>query len=245
MEDPSKEFIQFVGQLGVPDASDTYNITGKSAAHVIAIFKSMVNNRDGQYPYKKGKVFTFEIGNPPKIIFKLQAWPTRDQPGNGVIKRKKIRPAYKSITENLIAQYENDTETFAQDMKRVFKDNSELFQFSTVVSDVYMLLLFEIGRRLVIDGTESTNRKKALDKLPISAALTRIFKLFESPNNYSLSFRDFFHNTGKFHCFSDDHKDRQSTKKREDAIESLTKLSEVEFEDIKALFYEEEDEESF
>ena len=237
MEDLSKRFIGFVGRLEVPEASQNYNITGKSAAHVIAIFKSMVNNRDAQYGYRESEVFTFEIGNPPTIIFKLQARPTEDQPGNGFIQRNNNTPTYKSITKDLMKQYENDTETFAKDMKSVFKDNSELFKCSAVVSDVYILLLFEIGRRLVIDGKESTNKKKALDKLPISAALTSIFKLFESPKT-KYSFRDFFHDEGKFHCFSD------GPQKREDAIESLTKLSEVEFEEIKALFYEEEDKES-
>ena len=46
-KDPSRQFTEFLDKLLVPAASNTYNITDKSVADVIAIFKSMVNNRRG------------------------------------------------------------------------------------------------------------------------------------------------------------------------------------------------------
>ena len=237
MEDPSKKFIEFVDELEVPEASNTYNITGKSAAHVIAIFKSIVNNREGPYEYSKGKKFTFNIRNPPTISFELKAYPTKDQPGNGRIQRNNRDNAltYRELKKKLILGYKDDTETFAKDMKRVFKDNSNLFRCrNEVIQDVYILLLFEIGRRLVKDGSNATDRKKGLDSLPISGAITKIVNLFE---NEDCSFEDFFNIEGKFHCFTGE------LKKRKGAIRKL-KLNEK-FEDIKALFYIEEDKESF
>ena len=244
-KDPStKEFIEFLDSKKFEvEVRRTYDITGMSAARVIAIFKAIVN-REGKCAYREGTVFTFNIGSPPEISFTLEANPTDDQPGNGVIKRNgKKGSTYPEITQQLKHQYGKDTKTFAEDMKRVFKDNSELLgRRNEVIRDVYILLLFEIGRRLVEDGENSTDRKKALDNLSIIATVTRILKLFESTKE--CSFEDFFSKTGKFHCFSDDPEYWWSTKKREDAIDRLKKLCKVELKDIKALFCGEKDEQS-
>ena len=237
MEDPSKKFIQLVDGLKIPKASNTWNITGKSAAHVIAIFKSMVNNREGRYGYSTGKVFTFNIGNPPTIKFKLKANPTSDQPGNGIIIRNGIPLSYASVTEKLNWLYKDSTDTFARDIKLVFKDNSHLLGCGNeVIQDVYILLLFEIGRRLVKDGKNPTDGKKALDNLPISGAITKIVKSFEKED---CSFKDFFSCEGKFHCFTG------KLGKRKGAIRRL-ELNEK-YEDIEALLDGdlEDDEESY
>ena len=226
MEDPSKRFIEFVDALKVPKSSNTWNITGKSASHVIATFKSMVNNREGQYGYSKGKVFTFKVGNPPTIKFKLRANPTSDQPGNGIIMRNGIPLSYASVTEKLNWLYKDSTNTFARDIKLVFEDNSHLLGCGNeVIQDVYILLLFEIGRRLVKDGKNPTDGKKALDNLPISGAITKIMKLFEKED---CTFKDFFSFEGKFHCFTG------KLRKRKRAIKRL-ELNEK-YEDIEALF---------
>ena len=225
MEDPSKKFIQLVDGLKIPKASNTWNITGKSAAHVIAIFKSMVNNREGRYGYSTGRVFTFNIGNPPTIKFKLKANPTSDQPGNGIIIRNGIPLSYASVTEKLNWLYKDSTDAFARDIKLVFEDNSHLLGCGNeVIQDVYILLLFEIGRRLVKDGKNPTDGKKALDNLPISGAITKIVKLFEEKY---CSFEDFFSFEGKFHCFTG------RLGKRKGAIRRL-ELNEK-YEDIEAL----------
>ena len=58
----------------------------------------------------------------------------------------------QELVKGLKKQSTNDTEKFAQDIRRVFKNNSELFNCENeIIQDVNMLLLFEIGRRLVDD----------------------------------------------------------------------------------------------
>ena len=245
MEDPSKQFIEFVDRLEVPEVSNSYDITGYRAAHVIAIFKSIVNDRLWRDSYKKGKEFKFKIEGTPAIVFSVKPEPkTADQPGNGFVRRKNPEDRRKMIkwsydtalVKELNLKYSNDTKRFAQDIKLVFKNNSELFKCENeVIQDVYILLLFEIGRRLVKDGEKPTDVKKALDDLPISGAITKIVKLFEEN---ACGFDDVFLKQKKYHCFSGP--DPQARKK---AIEQLD-LKEVQFEDIKELFYEEEEEES-
>ena len=168
VEDPSKKFIEFVDGLEVPKASNTYNITGKSAAHVIAIFKSMVNNREGPYGYSKGRVFTFKIKGQQTISFTLKANPTTNQPENGVIRKNghAIGRSYTNLSQELSTQYENDTETFATDMKRVFKDNSKLFKCGNeILQDVYLHLLFEV----CLLYTSPSPRDLSTSRMPSSA----------------------------------------------------------------------------
>ena len=236
MEDASKKFIH---ELKVVEASNTWNITGKSAAHVIAIFKSMVNNRKGQYGYCSTKKFEFKIGNSPTIKFELETNPSYDQPGNGRITRNGKALTYENLAKKLSQQYDNDTEGFAKDVKRVFKDNLKLLKGANeILQDVYILLLFEIGRRLVDDKNVSqlTPRKQAYDSLPISAAITIIVKLFEMKR---CSFNDVFYPNGKFNCLSGEPETRR------DAINLLrTQLEKLNLEDLKELFHVEEDEKS-
>ena len=204
-ENPSKQFIEYLDKLKVPPASNTYNITGKSAAHVIAIFKSMVN-REGQYGYRKGNVFTFKIGNPPTISFSLQAYPSGRHPGNGFIYRTgNKRDCYlydEEFVNQLDEQYDSNTMKFAQDIKLVFKNNSKLSkdENNKIIQDVYFLLLFEIGRRLAEDDEnvpeDIRKDKQDFDSLPISGAITKIVKLFEEK---ARGFKDVFLRGEKYH----------------------------------------------
>ena len=236
MDNPSKKFIEFVDGLEVPEASDTYNITGKSAAHVIAILKSIVNNREEPYEYDKGNIFTLKIEGQHSISFTLEPYPYPNQPGNGRMQTNGIARGYKTLTKKLIKQYVNDTETFAKELKRVFKDNSRLLECrNDILQDAYILLLFEIGRRLVDDEnvSEPGKEKQNYDSLPISEAITKIVKLFEMK---MCSFNDVFDPDAEFHCFTGSHTKRKS------AINKLQ--SNEKYEDIKALFCGEEGEES-
>ncbi|XP_044163939.1 uncharacterized protein LOC114956488 [Acropora millepora] len=236
-EDPSKQFIESLDKLKVPEASNTYNITGMSAAHVIAIFKSLVN-RKGRRGYRTGKVFTFNIcrEDQPTISFQLIANPKRYQPGNGVIYRTGQRnDAYLyngEFVRQLKEKYPTSTKEFAQHIKRVFKNNSELLKCenNTIIQHVYFLLLFEIGRRLgddMIVKEKYREGKQAFDSLPISEAITMIVKLFE---NEECRFEDVFLKEGKYHCFTG-----PDPGIRKNAIEKLN-LKDVQFEDIKELF---------
>ena len=247
MEDPSKKFIESLDKFKVPAASYTvtYNITDMSAARVIAILKSIVNNRKEDYKYKEDTVFTFNIGNSPttRISFSLKANPTPDQPGNGVIYRTDQRnDAYlynAEFVRQLNEEYSTSTKEFAQHIKRVFKNNSELLKYENnkIIQHVYFLLLFEIGRRLVKDGQTSTTKKRDLDNLRISEAITIIVELFE---NEACSFKEVFLKKEKYHCFSGEEGDRQT------AITSLLKKvqelkqAELELKDLEELFYLEE-----
>ena len=245
-KDPSKQFIEFLDELSVPEASATYNITGKSAAHVIAILKSIVN-REGRYGYRKGKVFIFEIGNPPTISFSLRANPTDHQPGNGVISIKSQRDAYRydqDFVDQLNKQYSSNTRKFAQDMKLVFKNNSELLKLlkdeeNQIIQHVYFLLLFEIGRRLVKDGQKSTSKKKDFDKLRVSEAITIIVKLFENERS-QCGFEHVFLKGGKYHCFSGQQEARRIAITRLLMQVEELKLEKLKLEDLKELFHLEE-----
>ena len=231
LEDPSKRFIEELQE--VPAAH--WNITGLNAASVISILKSIVKDRE---TFKDKAKFTFYIkGDEEAISFTLEASPTDKQPGNGIIRRRNPRGGediHKSYDKELIEVLKQQyccTEKFAQDIRRVFKNNSELFKCrNEIIQDVYILLLFEIGRRLVDD-----------DSLPISEAITKIVKLLEAK---SCDFEDFFDKEGKFHCFSDEPGKRRSWTKGEEVLKKLLKENEK-YEDIKALFYGEEDKESF
>ena len=244
MEDPSKQFIEFVDGLAVPEVSNFYDITGYRAAHVIAIFKSIVNHRLWKDSSSKRKEFKFEIiKGASKIVFsvKPKTKSSTDHPGNAVVcrkypqdRRKLIKWSYDAaFVKELNVQYSNDTKRFAQDIKRVFKNNWELFKCrNEIIQDVYILLLFEIGRRLVDEENvpeKDRADKQAYDSLPISGAITTIVKLFEAKE---CIFEDVFHKKGRFHCFTG------TPKERKDAILSmLTLKSKEKVEDIEELFY--------
>jgi len=248
LEDPSKRFTDELQKI----PATYWNITGMNAASVISIFKSIVNDRE---TFKKGAIFTFNIeGVEETISFILEADPTDKQPGNGFIRRRNpkggedIQRSYDKELIEILTQGYRSTDKFAQDIRRVFKNNSELFECGNeVIQDVYILLLFEIGRRLVDDEIvpeEHRTDKQVYDSLPISEAITKIVKLFAARK---CSFEDFFFEEGKFHCFSDECGTQRSsvrpTAKREDAIKKLIKVNEK-YEDIVALFYGEEDKEA-
>ena len=63
-----------------------YNITGRDGQEVVSVLSSIVNDED---QFKKNKTFYLLIqGNPEddlEELFRLQARPTKDQPGNGVL----------------------------------------------------------------------------------------------------------------------------------------------------------------
>jgi len=240
---PFEAFIESLDKLEVPAASYTYNITGMSAAHVIAILKSMVNNTKEDYMYKEDTVFTFNIENSPTISFSLEANPTPHQPGNGVIYRTGQRndayPYNDEFVRQLNKEYPSSTKEFAQHIKRVFKNNSELLKYENnkIIQDVYFLLLFEIGRRLVKDGQNSTSKKRDLDDLRISEAITIIVELFE---NKACSFKDVFLKKGKYHCFSGKQEVRRIAITRLLKQVKELKQEELELKDLEELFYLEE-----
>jgi len=133
------------------------------------------------------------------------AKPTPDQPGNGKLyicdeSGKFIGRSYcGDMVCDLYETYSEDTSKFARDLNSLFQTNETIAEFPFVTSELYMLLLFEIGRRLVKDPNISTPMKEKFDKLPIKEAIQGILALFR---NKKCKFQQVFLEGGNFHCFS-------------------------------------------
>ena len=72
MEDPSKKFIAFVDELEVPKASNTWNITSKNAACVIAIFNRWSITERGGMGTAKAKYSLSIVGTCQQSHFHLK-----------------------------------------------------------------------------------------------------------------------------------------------------------------------------
>lgn len=188
-----------------PAQEQSHDITGKNWDEVVGILKAIVNRED----YKENAVFTIEISpaNPrhPEKIFRLTAKPTENQPGNGFLEIRLMgrvfsgRAYHKQMVKDLADSYEGDTSALAEDLQTLFQNNKTIDEYPFVTSEVYMLLLFERGRRLVTNSAESTQLKKRFDALPIRKAIQGILGLL---GKKKCQFDEVFLKEGKFHCFS-------------------------------------------
>ena len=177
-----------------------YDISGLNARQVVAVLSTIVNDRN-QFTMNKtfylvirgSSVHTLEEGF--KEFFKLTARPTPSQPGNAIVflrprgKKRFNRSAksYEELNGNLRAIYDrnangrfvfSDTTSFARDIKQLFKNNATIDNLAQPTFEAYMILLFEIARRLV-NSENPTAKKKALDDLPIASAIARLLILLE------------------------------------------------------------------
>ena len=203
-----KFFEEELGNISVKEQL-IYDITGLNAIEVVAKLKGIVNKQSYQ---DKTRTFYLGIGPDPKIpnkfqrVFQLIPMPTADQPGSGILSRyRKQGKTYEKLLEDLKGLYSNDAR-FAKDVQNLFKNNNDAAKFHPATVEVYMLLLFEIARRLVHQKS-STERKLKLDKLPIGSAIARIVKLLEAGE---CNLEDVFSKGGKFHCFSFEPDERKS-----------------------------------
>ena len=188
----------------------SYDITGKNLDEVVEILDTIVNNRKD---YQKDAVFTFTIKPDSKHLqhpeafkkeFQLIAKPTDNQPGSGILficqdGQFIARPYDEEMVKDLEEMYDGDTSAFARHLETLFERNETIAKYPFVTSEVYMLLLFEIGRRLVKDSPNSTPTKKEYDKLPIKEAIQDILTLLDKKK---CKFSDVFLKEGRFHCFS-------------------------------------------
>ena len=216
-----------------PSQERSHDITGKNCDEVVEILKSIVNNKD---QYKKKAVFRFKISpasshpqhsQASEKIYQLRANPTEDQPGNGRIdiwqdgKFIAGRAYDEEMVKDLKETYTGDTSAFARDMNTLFQNNETIAKYPFVTSELYMLLLFEIGRRLVKNSPKSTERKKKFDAVLVKEAIKGILTLFV---NKECGFHEVFLKEGKFHCFSDPQPE-QRKKVAEEIIEKALLLS--------------------
>lgn len=208
------------------------DITGCDARKVIAVLVDIVNDRE---KFTEGKNFYLVLRNTvqPKDnqieeLFRLRANPSNNQPGNGRVfklPRGKMEfeenaKSYQAIKEALQAHYDKDTTSFAKHIKKLFQNNAEFnSDFPEVTIEAYMLLLFEVARRLV-ELENPSELKEEFDKLPIGSAIAGIVKLLEYGEEKS-TFEHVFSIDGKFHCFTKEPHDRKK------AIDEINKAASV------------------
>ena len=211
-----------------------YDITGFDARKVIAVLVGIVNDRE---KFTKYKTFYLKL---QEDLFQLRAIPTKNQPGNGVVIMRsrqdlkfKRAKKYEKINSYLEAHYQGKTELFAKEIRKLFKNTAVVeSDFPQDTIEVYMILLFEIARRLVA-SKEPSEEKVQFDVLPIGSAIARIVKLLECGEEKNCRFSDVFLSGGKFHCFSD------SPQIRKEAIANINKSAFVNAEGEKEQLIEE------
>jgi len=212
-----------------------YDITGFHGQQVVAVLSQIVNDRN---QFKEDKMFYLLIRNSSEDnekaeyepLYALEAHPTVDQPGNG---RVFLRPEgrvefpkygkrYGVLKADLETEYyKTNTPSFAEDIKKLLKDNTRNENIPEATMETYMILLFEIARRLVKNDliANPSKRKKAFDRLPIGSAVARLINLLEL--NVS-SFDDVFSWKGRFNCFKGEpHERKKVIQTINEAIETI------------------------
>jgi len=213
-----------------------YDITKFDASKVVALLSQIVNDR-GQF--QKDNAFHFFIrnrdGKEMKVLFTLTAKPTQDQPGNGVVSLCSREtgdfhaPKHSDLNFALKRHYIKDTKSFASDMKKLFRNNAVVNEayFPQVTIEAYVVLLFEIARRLVVSDENSTPRKKQFDDLPIASAIARLLKLLKLGSEKICTFENVFSREGKFHCFVGEPEKRREKINRMNETLHLEELSKM------------------
>lgn len=216
-----------------------YDITGFDAENVVALLSDIVNDKE---QFKTNKTFYLLLQNSHdskpddeiEELFRLKARPKPNQPGNGIVF---LRPRgnktftqdakkYDELNGALKAHYDKDTKSFAKDIKNLFQNNSVVTgDIPQATFEAYMILLFEIARRLVTVDKPS-KKKKEYDVLPIGSAIARSVKLLEEKK---CTFDDVFLPKEKFHCYS------KSLRKRREAIDNINKTTDTESNHLKEL----------
>ena len=188
-----------------------YDITGFNGQQVVSLLRIIVNGRD---QFKQDNFFYFLIRNSSEVkqFYILKPNPTPHQPGNGyvaILTPQNIFSGkkYPELTEALKENYGTDTKSFARDIKKLFESNIQNEGIPEATMEAYMLLLFEIARRLV-QVENPTPRKEAFDILPIGRAIARLINLLELRK---ATFDEAFFPRGKFYCFQGEPEDRRKS----------------------------------
>ena len=215
-EDRPDNMIQFKGPV--------FDITGFDARQVVAVLSDIVNNKCPlDFEWKNGKDFYLWIQSSSEDkLFRIKANPTKYQPGNGTLylrpkgntKFTKQAKKYDELNGALKAHYETDTPSFAKHIKQLLKNNAQSEVVPHETFEAYMILLFEIARRLV-KSEEPSDKKEELDVLPIGSAIARIIKLLELGDEEVCIFKAVFLPGERFHCFTG------KPEERREAIENI------------------------
>ena len=196
-----------------------YDITGFDAEKVVALLSRIVNDRQ---EFKPDKTFylllnSHEPGQDDnrEKFFKFAPNPTIDQPGNAMVSRGLEEGlTYNELNADLKSKYNGNTKSFAQHIKKLFQNNSKVPENCPQATfEVYILLLFEIARRLVREDAP-TEKKQKLDDLPIGSAIARSVKLLELGSK-TCSFNDVFcSSSDKFYCYAREPEERETAIRR-------------------------------
>ena len=197
-----------------------YDITTFDAEKVVALLSRIVNERQ---EFKPDKTFylllnSHEPGQDDnrEKFFKFAPYPYRDQPGNAIVSRGLEKGlTYKELNADLKSKYNGNTQLFAQHIKSLFQNNSAVPENCPQATfEVYILLLFEIARRLVRENAP-TRKKEKLDDLPIGSAIARSVKLLELGKKETCSFDDVFcFSSDNFYCYTGEPEDREEAIRR-------------------------------
>lgn len=201
-----------------------FDITGLDAQQVVGILSHIVNTRDDFTPNKtfylliKGADHNAEF----EELFRLKARPTKQQPGNGIVF---LRPKGKVLFKSSATKYDElngmldasyttrpkPTKCFAMHITQIFKDNLQICaeDIPSATIEAYMLLLFEIARRLVKSEKPSAEQVK-YDVLPIGSAIAGLVTLLELGDVEKCKFLNVFLPKEKFHCFTGKPEDRKA-----------------------------------
>lgn len=200
-----------------------YDITGLNAQQVVATLVGIVNDRE-RFTINKNFYLMIKHNAMVRELFRLTARPTTHQPGNGIMSMrprgsekfgKSSGKTYEQLIEALREHYQ-DTITFTKDIRKIFLNNKVSdCNFPQVTLEAYMILLFEIARRMV-KLKEQSERKGQYDVLPTASAIVGSVKLLEYGKDNVCTFEDVFSSDGKFHFFSG----KPQTRKR--AIGNIT-----------------------
>ena len=174
-----------------------YDITGLNAQQVVAALVSIVNDRE---KFTINKNFYLMIKHDAKVeeLFRLTV---SMRPGGEERFAQSSGKTYEQLIEALREHYQ-DTITFTKDIRKIFLNNKVSdCDFPQVTLEAYMILLFEIARRLVkLKGP--SERKKQYDDLPIGSAIAGIVKLLEYGKDEVCMFENVFLPKRRFHFFS-------------------------------------------
>lgn len=186
------------------------DITNFNAREVVALLSRIANDRE---KFTAGKTFYLLLrngqGNEPEELFRLTASPTTHQPGNAIVFLrprgnrffKREAKKYEELNGALKAHYEKDTASFSRDIMKLFESAVANNDLPQATFEVYMILLFEIARRLVV-LKEPSALKEQFDILPIGSAVARIVRLLELGSETIWTFDLVFLLGDKFHCFT-------------------------------------------
>lgn len=193
-----------------------FRIAGWDASKVVALLSCIVNQ------WKINQTYYLLLDEPgcnnshnEFEVFRLTARPTNNQPGNGIFvmrpsRHKKFPPAkkYDEITGAIAAEYESgqmgetSNQRFWEDIQKLFHNNTSVDSIPGITYEAYLLLLFEIARRLVRGKPNQTpsdymtaSKQEAFDCLPVGVAIARMLVI--KPD-----FRKVFLKGEDFDCFS-------------------------------------------